>query len=135
VTLGSAARLGHAEERVAGSGAVCLVELCFDLAMASSAPGWDAIDAHLGQLYPGAEPRHYGTLHRFSLGGPDPLDGVSYYPRAEPVPHWHIVGYGMSELYAKETGIRLPLSTGRGICAGTAGRHGSGVWSPTTPRR
>lgn len=77
--------------------------LCFDLAMASSAPGWDAIDAHLGRLYPGVEPRHYGTLHRFSLGGPDPLDGISFYPRVDPVPHWHLVGYGMSELYTKET--------------------------------
>jgi hypothetical protein len=71
--------------------------------MTSDAPGWDAIDARLAELYPDVEPKHYGTLHRFALGGPDPLDGVSFYPRVEPVPHWHIVGYGMSELYAKET--------------------------------
>ncbi|MEU4426685.1 suppressor of fused domain protein [Actinoplanes sp. NPDC024001] len=71
--------------------------------MTSDSPGWDAIDARLEQLYPGVEPRHYGTLHRFALGGPDPLDGISFYPRAEPQPHWHIVGYGMSELYRKES--------------------------------
>jgi suppressor of fused-like protein len=71
--------------------------------MTSDAPGWDAIDARLAELYPDLEPKHYGTLHRFALGGPDPLDGVSFYPRAAPVPHWHLVGYGMSELYAKET--------------------------------
>jgi hypothetical protein len=71
--------------------------------MTSAAPGWDAIDARLAELYPGLEPKHFGTLHRFALGGPDPLDGMSFYPRDEPVPHWHIVGYGMSELYAKET--------------------------------
>lgn len=71
--------------------------------MTSEAPGWDAIDARLAKLYPDVEPKHYGTLHRFALGGPDPLDGISFYPRDEPVPHWHIVGYGMSELYAKET--------------------------------
>lgn len=41
-------------------------------------------------------------MHRFALGGPDPLDGVSFYPRAEPVPHWHLVSYGMSELYARD---------------------------------
>jgi hypothetical protein len=71
--------------------------------MTSAAPGWDAIDARLAELYPDLEPKHYGTLHRFALGGPDPLDGMSFYPRATPIPHWHIVGYGMSELYAKET--------------------------------
>ncbi|MEV6303069.1 suppressor of fused domain protein [Actinoplanes sp. NPDC051861] len=71
--------------------------------MTSDAPGWDAIDARLGEFYPGVEPQHFGTLHRFALGGPDPLDGISFYARDEPVPHWHIIGYGMSELYAKET--------------------------------
>jgi hypothetical protein len=71
--------------------------------MTSDAPGWAAIDARLAELYPDIEPKHYGTQHRFALGGPDPLDGVSFYQRAEPVPHWHIIGYGMSELYAKET--------------------------------
>ncbi|GIF73586.1 suppressor of fused domain protein [Asanoa siamensis] len=71
--------------------------------MTSDAPGWDAIDARLGELYPGVAPKHYGTLHTFALGGPDPLDGVSFYARVEPVPHWHLVGYGLSELYTKET--------------------------------
>jgi suppressor of fused protein SUFU len=69
----------------------------------SDSPGWDAIDARLNDLYPNVEPKHFGTLHRSALGGPDPLDGVSFYPRDEPSPHWHIVGYGLSELYAKET--------------------------------
>lgn len=35
----------------------------------------------------------------FALGGQDPLDGVSFYPRDG---HWHVVGYGMSELYARD---------------------------------
>jgi suppressor of fused-like protein len=65
-----------------------------------AAPGWDAIDARLDQLYPGVEPQHYGTLLRFRLGGDDPLDGISFYPRDG---HWHVVGYGLSELYAKES--------------------------------
>jgi len=34
--------------------------------MTSAAPGWDAIDARLAELYPGLEPKHYGTLHRFT---------------------------------------------------------------------
>jgi suppressor of fused len=61
--------------------------------------GWDAIDERLASLYPGVEPLHFGTLHRFALGGPDPLDGVSFYARDD---HWHLVSYGMSELYDKE---------------------------------
>ncbi|MFC8618595.1 suppressor of fused domain protein [Micromonospora purpureochromogenes] len=65
-----------------------------------AAPGWAAIDAALDQLYPGVEPKHYGTLLKWALGGPDPLDGLSVYPRAD---HWHFVSYGMSELYAKES--------------------------------
>ncbi|MEH1167341.1 suppressor of fused domain protein [Micromonospora sp. CPCC 205539] len=79
------------------------VPACFDLSMTSDAPGWEAIDARLDVLYPDVEPKHYGTLHRFALGGPDPLDGISFYPRDSPVSHWHIVSYGMSELYAKES--------------------------------
>ncbi|MEV0565860.1 suppressor of fused domain protein [Dactylosporangium sp. NPDC050588] len=68
--------------------------------MTSDAPGWDAIDAALDRLYPGIEPKHYATLLKWSLGGPDPLDGISFYARDTPVPHWHIVSYGMSELYS-----------------------------------
>ncbi|MEV0129149.1 suppressor of fused domain protein [Dactylosporangium sp. NPDC050688] len=68
--------------------------------MTSDAPGWDAIDAALDRLYPGVEPKHYATLVKWSLGGPDPLDGISFYARESPVPHWHIVSYGMSELYS-----------------------------------
>jgi suppressor of fused-like protein len=71
--------------------------------MTSETPGWDAIDAVLARLYPGVEPRHLGTILKWRLGGPDPLDGISFYPRADPVPHWHAVSYGMSELYAKES--------------------------------
>ncbi|BCA61374.1 hypothetical protein HMP09_0608 [Sphingomonas sp. HMP9] len=66
-------------------------------------PGWDAITEAFDHLYPGREPRHFGPLIRYSLGGPDPLDGLSAWKRLEPVPHWHIVTYGLSELYAKES--------------------------------
>ncbi|MEV5829197.1 suppressor of fused domain protein [Spirillospora sp. NPDC052242] len=64
-------------------------------------PGWDAIDAALREVHGDVEPLHWGTVHKWALGGPDPLDGISAYPRAEPVPHWHFVSYGMSELYEK----------------------------------
>ena len=65
------------------------------------APGWDAIDGAFEALYGDQEPLHWGTIIRWSLGGPDPLDGLSAYRVEEPVPHWHLVGYGLSELYEK----------------------------------
>lgn len=69
----------------------------------NSSPGWDAISARLDQLYPGQEPKHFGTLISHMLGGPDPLNGISAWRRNDPVPHWHFVTYGFSELYAKES--------------------------------
>ncbi|KIS40399.1 suppressor of fused domain protein [Stenotrophomonas maltophilia] len=66
-------------------------------------PGWDAINAALAPLYAGQEPRHYGTALPYTLGGQDPLDGVSVYWADAPVPHWHYITYGFSELYAKES--------------------------------
>jgi len=65
-------------------------------------PGWDAINAALLPLYAGQEPRHFGTALPYTLGGQDPLDGISVYWAQAPVPHWHYVTYGLSELYAKE---------------------------------
>ena len=68
-----------------------------------TAPGWDAIDSALSTVYGDAQPvRHWGTLLKWRLGGPDPLDGISVYERSDPVPHWHYVSYGLTELYAKE---------------------------------
>lgn len=69
---------------------------------ADTAPGWDAIDAALRRIHPDVEPLHYGTVLKWRLGGPDPLDGISFYPRDD---HWHIVSYGMSELYTKESDV------------------------------
>ncbi|RKS04855.1 suppressor of fused protein SUFU [Nocardiopsis sp. Huas11] len=68
-----------------------------------AAPGREAIDGALARLYPGVDPQHLATMLPWSLGGRDPLDGISAYPRTEPVPHWHMVGYGLTELYTKES--------------------------------
>lgn len=66
------------------------------------APGWAAIEKAVARVYGEVEPYgHLGTQVPFSLGGPDPLDGISIFRRANPVPHWHLVGFGMSELYDK----------------------------------
>jgi suppressor of fused len=67
-----------------------------------SAPGWEAIDAALTPIYRSREPRHWGSIVRWRLGGPDPLDGLSAYEAGKP-PHWHYITYGLSELYRKES--------------------------------
>ncbi|KOS59803.1 suppressor of fused domain protein [Lysinibacillus agricola] len=65
--------------------------------------GWDAIDQELLKIYGEQEPKHYGTILPYSLGGEDPLQGISAYKSESPVPHWHFVTYGFSELYEKES--------------------------------
>ena len=67
-----------------------------------SSPGWDAIDTALAKIYPHTKPQHWGTILPFGLGGNDPLPGLSAYERTEPVPHWHFVTYGFTDLHHKE---------------------------------
>ncbi len=67
-------------------------------------PGWAAIDRALEPVYHGAEPHaHYGTVVPYMLGGNDPIHGISIYLRDEPVPHFHFVTYGFTDLFHKET--------------------------------
>ncbi len=64
------------------------------------AAGWDAIDREFLRVYPGqTNPKHYGTLVRYSLGGKDPLDGISIYEGKD---YYHFVSYGLTEIYEKE---------------------------------
>lgn len=65
--------------------------------------GWIAIDEALKRLYPDQQPKHYGTIISYELGGPDPLRGISAYKNELPERHWHFVTYGFSELYEKES--------------------------------
>ncbi len=65
-----------------------------------AAPGWQAITAAFERLYPGqTDPKHYGTIVSWGLGGNNPLDGISVYDGGE---YYHFVTYGFSELYEKE---------------------------------
>lgn len=62
--------------------------------------GWDAITKEFERIYPDqTNPKHYGTLIKWSLGGKDPLDGISIYDGGD---YWHFVTYGMTEIYEKE---------------------------------
>nr|MBA3464984.1 suppressor of fused domain protein [Deltaproteobacteria bacterium] len=67
-----------------------------------SSPGWDAIDAALEPIYGDAEPQHWGVVLPYGLGGNDPIHGISAYPRTDPVPHWHFITYGFTDLFRKE---------------------------------
>ncbi len=70
--------------------------------MSENNAGWDAIDQAMEKIYGDQEPKHFGTLISYQLGGNDPLEGISVYDAKEPVEHWHYVTYGFSELFEKE---------------------------------
>ena len=66
------------------------------------AQGWDAIEKRFLELYPGqTNPKHYGSLIKYRLGGDDPLDGISIYDGGG---FWHFVTFGFSDLYEKQAG-------------------------------
>lgn len=66
-----------------------------------NAQGWDAITKECERIYLNqTDPKHYGTLINWKLGGNDPLEGISIYDGGD---YWHFVTYGLSELYEKET--------------------------------
>lgn len=63
--------------------------------------GWKAIEDEFLRIYPGQkDPKHYGTIVKWSLGGKDPLDGISIYDAGD---YWHFVTFGLSEIYEKES--------------------------------
>ncbi len=63
--------------------------------------GWKAIENAFLEKYPEqTNPKHYGVLIPWSLGGNDPLDGISIYDGGD---YWHFVTFGLSELYEKES--------------------------------
>jgi hypothetical protein len=66
-------------------------------------PGWSAIDERVLAVYPNQEPQHWAATPHASLGGPDPLDGISIYTSHEGGPkHLHFLSYGFSNLYYDE---------------------------------
>ena len=63
--------------------------------------GWDAIEKEFLRGYPGQEnPKHYGTIIKWIMGGKDPLDGISVYDGGD---YWHFVSFGQTEIYDKES--------------------------------
>ena len=67
----------------------------------AEAAGWEAIEQEFLRVYPGQNnPKHYGTIIKWVLGGKDPLDGISIYDGGS---FWHFVSFGQTELYEKES--------------------------------
>ena len=63
------------------------------------APGWEAISTEFARIYNNQEPvDHIEAIVKWRFGGPDPLDGVDVYDAGD---SWHLVSYGLSELYEK----------------------------------
>ncbi len=64
------------------------------------APGWEAIDRAVDVLYPGVEPHHVAPVLGPQFSRDETLQGLSAYPASD---HWHLITYGLSELYTKES--------------------------------
>ena len=68
-----------------------------------ASPGWDAIDNALKNIYKDQEPKHWAAVPHYSIGGKDPIDGISYYEAYhEGELYYHFVTYGFSNLYYDE---------------------------------
>lgn len=65
----------------------------------AGAPGWDAINHALNRVYPRQSPWYSSA----PAGDAAPLPGISAYKRITPLPHWHFVTYGFSELFDKRS--------------------------------
>ena len=70
-----------------------------------SSPGWDALNVPLQKLYGEQEPKHWGTVISYMLGGPDPIDGISAYSCDSDIDHLHFITFGYSSLYYDEESV------------------------------
>ncbi len=76
-----------------------------------AAPGWDAINSRLEDIYLDQKPKHWGTVIKHMLGGPDPIDGISAYRCSDGGrPHLHFCTYGYTSLYYDEESVGADFS-------------------------
>lgn len=68
------------------------------------APGWAAIDASVARQYPDQVPHQFASQVAYDLEQASPLPAVSVWEAFSP-PSWHYVGYGLSELFEKDSPI------------------------------
>ncbi|MGK5554039.1 suppressor of fused domain protein [Actinomadura kijaniata] len=79
--------------------------------------GWDAIDALLRQRYPDVERLEWHAPVPYRPVGPAPVgpfvtNSMALYRRAEPVPHWHMIGYALTAPF-EERGYEFTLRVPR----------------------
>jgi hypothetical protein len=70
---------------------------------ATPMPGLDALDWALESIHGEGDHQCFSTLVPYSMGGPDPLPRIAYFPVDETPPHWHLVTAGFTELGEKES--------------------------------
>jgi hypothetical protein len=70
-----------------------------------AAPGGDAITSGLQTIYGTQEPKHWGTVIKYVMGG-DPIEGISAYQcNDNGIPHLHFCTYGYTSLYYDEDSV------------------------------
>jgi hypothetical protein len=79
------------------------------------APGWAAIDRACLSMYPGQVPHQFASERAYDLEGTAPLPAISVWEAAGP-PHWHYVGYGLTELFAKSSPVATISGLGYELC-------------------
>ena len=77
----------------------------------AATPGRNAINARLHEVYGEQEPKHWGTIIKHMLGGPDPIDGISAYQCPDGgIDHLHFITLGYSSLYYDEEAVGKAFS-------------------------
>ncbi|MEL4506144.1 suppressor of fused domain protein [Luteococcus sp. H138] len=76
--------------------------------------GWDAITAACEAAHPGQPAFHFRVQVPHFMGGNDPLSLVAVYRETNGEPHWHYIGYGLSDIYLRNRSDDPRATSGRG---------------------
>lgn len=76
--------------------------------------GWNAITAVCEAAHPGQSSFSVRTRIPYVMGGNDPLSLVSVYRETSGEPHWHYVGYGLSDVHLRNRSDDPQATSGRG---------------------
>jgi hypothetical protein len=79
--------------------------------------GWNAIDGVLKERYGDAERLEWDAPMPYRPMGPMPMgqfvtNTIAVYPRTDPVPHWHLIGYALTAPF-EERGYEFTLRVPR----------------------
>lgn len=93
--------------------------------------GWNAIDAVLKARYGDAARLEWNAPVPYRPMGPMPMgqfvtNTIAVYPRDEPVPHWHLVGYALTAPFEErgyEFTLRVPRLPGETVAPNWAMAH------------